>query len=185
MTKLNKIKELMNLDETLDKNEVQEMILDLHKDIVKKKLNKNESIIEREFFKHYGKHRDWNYRLGQVIAEHFSCRIIKRKDWKKSNMVIIGYKQDVDIVTILVNFGLEFCKRTAIEYGRKVEKEIGKKATTAKNEYIQDFIVTMITKFENNATINEKRLEKIDIYIQERTRAQYQEWVSKNLFRKR
>lgn len=95
------------------------------------------------------KHRSWKFRLANVIADNFRCKVYAEREGRplKRFLRFVGHKSDVAIANEMYTFLYKIGNRNAT----KLEKRIREEQGTAKGvymSYVEGFVLGLKEKLE-------------------------------------
>lgn len=153
---IDKVKKLLAMTESDNLHESETAMLHAQKLMTKynieyyeiEELEEEINVNEEEVFGKFKQRRIWVYRLGKIIAENFSCKAYRKAFNRKTDMIFIGTKDNIEIAKEIFFYAKEIIRKNSNKFATKRSKEIGVKKSLIKNDYIFSFLNGLKEKLE-------------------------------------
>lgn len=154
---IDKIKKALNLaNNNPNQEEAENAMLLAQKLMAKHNIEMNQIVLEDKINKEVGhdlainfvKKMPWWYTLlGNIIADNFKCTLYHSKGYKSSALGFIGFKEDIEIAKIILDYAINVIDYNAKKYVKKKQRE-GWLTRGLRDDYIQGFLAGLKAKFQ-------------------------------------
>lgn len=97
----------------------------------------------------------WKPRLAKLIAKNFSCDLIIRTELNTNKLIIVGFKDDVEVCETIILYAIESIETKSKRLGRELNKQ-GKSARGLQSDYANGFEIGLMMLFTEQDRANEE-----------------------------